>query len=216
MKVWKLTAISLIVVILVEGDSSTEDSSTSSTEDMSLEVTTTTPRDNTESSESKSDSSDERADELTVDTRRRKGKKANPGKRGPSGGKVNVISGNLPSKQRKKGKGSLSSHKASGGGRKEANSHVPKVTEPPLITFDPTQHPNWKLFEKDRCGLGSRDRIIGGQDAEPGWYPWIARIGYLSNKVDIPLFRCGAVLVSKFYIVTAAHCVTNLPNRLRV
>nr|CAD7570216.1 unnamed protein product [Timema californicum] len=32
MKVWKLTAISLIVVILVEGDSSTEDSSTSSTD----------------------------------------------------------------------------------------------------------------------------------------------------------------------------------------
>nr|CAD7400070.1 unnamed protein product [Timema poppensis] len=152
-------------------------------EDISLEVTTTAPRDNTESSESKSDSSDERTDELTVDTRRRKGKKANPGKRGPSGGKVNVITGNLPSKQRKKGKGSLSSHKANGGGRKEANSHVPKVTEPPLITFDPTQHPNWKLFEKDRCGLGSRDRIIGGQDAEPGWYPWIARIGYLNLRV---------------------------------
>nr|CAD7570217.1 unnamed protein product [Timema californicum] len=170
-------------------------------EDMSLEVTTTAPRDNTESSESKSDSSDERTDELTVDTRRRKGKKANQGKRGPSGGKVNVITGNLPSKQRKKGKGSLSSHKANGGGRKEANSHVPKVTEPPLITFDPTQHPNWKLFEKDRCGLGSRDRIIGGQDAEPGWYPWIARIGYLTPPQSAPM------MASQEEVAIDAACV---------
>ncbi|XP_021941628.1 serine protease easter-like isoform X1 [Zootermopsis nevadensis] len=81
---------------------------------------------------------------------------------------------------------------------------------------EPTLHPHWNLFEHEKCGLSQADRIIGGRDAALGAYPWIARIGYTYNMSQKPVFRCGAVLVSKRYIVTAAHCVTNLPNRVRV
>jgi hypothetical protein len=51
----------------------------------------------------------------------------------------------------------------------------PVVPSPPE---DPTLHPNWDLFEHEKCGLSQADRIIGGRDAELGAYPWIARIGY--------------------------------------
>ncbi|XP_066996045.2 CLIP domain-containing serine protease B4 [Anabrus simplex] len=81
---------------------------------------------------------------------------------------------------------------------------------------DPREHRNWRLFEQERCGLSQSDRIIGGKDASPGDYPWIVRVGYMGLRFDTPLFRCGAVLISKFYIVSAAHCVTNLPRGLKV
>ncbi|XP_069688618.1 venom protease-like [Periplaneta americana] len=97
----------------------------------------------------------------------------------------------------------------------EPSNRMELLPNPPK---DPTLHQNWKLFEHEKCGLSQADRIIGGKDAALGAYPWIARIGYISSKTpdQQPLFRCGAVLVNKFYIITAAHCVTNLPNKLRV
>ncbi|XP_034950608.1 CLIP domain-containing serine protease 2-like isoform X2 [Chelonus insularis] len=49
-------------------------------------------------------------------------------------------------------------------------------------------------------------------------YPWIVRIGY-SNYADPTggiSYRCGGTLINKLYVVTAAHCASNLPGRFRI
>uniref|UniRef100_A0A1B6KI46 limulus clotting factor C n=1 Tax=Graphocephala atropunctata TaxID=36148 RepID=A0A1B6KI46_9HEMI len=75
---------------------------------------------------------------------------------------------------------------------------------------DLTSHPNWKLLDRgDDCGHNVADRIIGGDEATLGQYPWIARLGYTyeldeSNSVDT--YECGGTIINSLYILTAAHC----------
>ncbi|KAJ8925844.1 hypothetical protein NQ315_009696 [Exocentrus adspersus] len=54
----------------------------------------------------------------------------------------------------------------------------------------------------------ARHRIISGEDAQLGQFPFIVRIGtrYLIKSKLFHKFSCGGSLISKFYIVTAAHC----------
>lgn len=47
------------------------------------------------------------------------------------------------------------------------------------------------------------DRIVGGQPAQSGWWPWM---GSVMHKV-IPGYRfCGASLITPGWAVSAAHC----------
>lgn len=75
------------------------------------------------------------------------------------------------------------------------------------------------LLEHEKCGISNSDRIIGGKNASMGAYPWICRIAYSSDtpnhfdkKVELA-YRCGGTLINRIYVVTAAHCVSNLPGR---
>ncbi|XP_046819201.1 CLIP domain-containing serine protease 2-like [Vespa crabro] len=82
-------------------------------------------------------------------------------------------------------------------------------------------HSNWLLLDHDKCGNSNTDRIIGGKNANMGAYPWIARIGYIivkSNPINFKGldFICGGTLINKYNVVTAAHCVTNLPKWLKI
>ena len=48
--------------------------------------------------------------------------------------------------------------------------------------------------------------IINGKEADPGEYPWFAR--HIMQVKDGFMFGgCGAVLIHRFWIATAAHCV---------
>ncbi|KAG8256003.1 serine-type endopeptidase activity protein [Homalodisca vitripennis] len=48
--------------------------------------------------------------------------------------------------------------------------------------------------------------IVGGQDARPREYPHMAQIGYgEENKIA---WKCGGSLISRNYVVSAAHCTT--------
>lgn len=64
---------------------------------------------------------------------------------------------------------------------------------------------NQRVMQKERVSCGQRvhkpqSRIVGGNDAQFGEFPWQAHI-------KITQQQCGGVLLNKYYVVTAAHCV---------
>ncbi|XP_017775048.1 PREDICTED: serine protease easter [Nicrophorus vespilloides] len=72
------------------------------------------------------------------------------------------------------------------------------------------EHKNYKLLPTDTCGESMADRIIGGSKASLGQFPWMARISYeiCENTFE---YRCGGALINEKVIITAAHCVVDLP-----
>ncbi|XP_015775278.1 PREDICTED: coagulation factor VII-like isoform X3 [Acropora digitifera] len=62
------------------------------------------------------------------------------------------------------------------------------------------------------CGRPKRSRIVGGEVASNRDWPW--QVG-LQSESDNFIF-CGGSLISREWVVTAAHCITrNIPNRQR-
>lgn len=58
-------------------------------------------------------------------------------------------------------------------------------------------------------------RIVGGQDADPNEWPWLAAIMYRRSRKSF----CGATLISDTHVITAAHCVDKFKSadlRVRV
>lgn len=48
--------------------------------------------------------------------------------------------------------------------------------------------------------------IISGKEAKSGQFPYQAFLRLFQKRSDKP-FECGGVVLSQWYIVTAAHCV---------
>lgn len=57
------------------------------------------------------------------------------------------------------------------------------------------------------CGVSSvnNGRVIGGDDARPGTWPW--QVGLHTSRGG---FFCGGTLVTPEWVVTAAHCISTL------
>jgi len=81
--------------------------------------------------------------------------------------------------------------------------------------FDNFAHPdrNWGPVQNDpRCGVSAvkrsiaQRRIVGGDEAGFGTFPWQAYI-------RIGTSRCGGSLVNEWYVVTAGHCVARAKAR---
>lgn len=52
------------------------------------------------------------------------------------------------------------------------------------------------------CGKANLNtKIIGGQDASPGSWPWL-------TFFQIGSFLCGGSLINNQWVLTAAHCIT--------
>ncbi|XP_055679603.1 phenoloxidase-activating factor 3 [Lutzomyia longipalpis] len=72
------------------------------------------------------------------------------------------------------------------------------------------------LINSELCGISVNTRIIGGEDAGPGQFPWMARLAYRNLTSGKVTYRCSGSVISDRYIVTAAHCVRNLIDDLQV
>ena len=81
----------------------------------------------------------------------------------------------------------------------------------PLPLVDPAtpstspRHPGYKRGTRSmagQCGLPatSQGRIVGGEEAAPHSYPWMAAL-----FIDDQWF-CGGTLISDEWVLTAAHC----------
>ena len=70
------------------------------------------------------------------------------------------------------------------------------------------------LPEVGTCGIaGTEHRIVGGEDALPGEFPFTALLGRKTKRkirknleVDQYIYTCGGTLINLRYVVTAAHC----------
>ena len=60
-----------------------------------------------------------------------------------------------------------------------------------------------ELINGPYCGLRLKSRVVGGQDAAVGDWPW--QVGLVMKRAPGRVF-CGGSLINKQWVVTAAHC----------
>merc|ERR1711915_420103 len=81
------------------------------------------------------------------------------------------------------------------------------------VEFD-DYSPAW-LPGKDECGVnpeGALGRVIGGENTQPGQFPFTALLGYTVKRrisgrdVEETRYKCGGTLINHWFVVTAAHC----------
>ncbi|XP_026760585.2 CLIP domain-containing serine protease HP8-like [Galleria mellonella] len=80
--------------------------------------------------------------------------------------------------------------------------------------FDEIQnHRNFHLLPSS-CGISDSDRIIGGKRTRLFELPWMVLIAYDSARGR--QLNCGGTLISEWYVLTAAHCVSYLGSKLKL
>lgn len=52
------------------------------------------------------------------------------------------------------------------------------------------------------------ERILNGEQTQLNEYPWMALLQYRLKSGVGTKFACGGSVISKRYVLTAAHCVT--------
>lgn len=63
--------------------------------------------------------------------------------------------------------------------------------------------------------------IYGGTQTEKGEFPYMVALGYENedkddNNSEAIKYNCGGTLISSQYVLTAAHCVSNVQERVPI
>lgn len=76
-------------------------------------------------------------------------------------------------------------------------------------------HPNFKMLPTE-CGV-SNDifRIGGGTITGLFEMPWMVLLSYEHTELG-PYYGCGGTLINEWYVLTAAHCIKLLSEKLRL
>lgn len=98
--------------------------------------------------------------------------------------------------------------------RSRIRSTTTTTTASPTDATVVDRHPNLKLLDHKLCGYVAPElKIYGGSETKVFEFPWMALLAFDSGQTNgQPDFRCGATIVNRNYVLTAAHCVTNLPE----
>ena len=70
--------------------------------------------------------------------------------------------------------------------------------------------PRVQLPTEKECGRQYIPRIINGENATIGEFPWMASIQYIETRGRPLKHGCGGTLITSRHVLTAAHCVTFL------
>uniref|UniRef100_A0A8D8XXR3 CLIP domain-containing serine protease n=1 Tax=Cacopsylla melanoneura TaxID=428564 RepID=A0A8D8XXR3_9HEMI len=90
-------------------------------------------------------------------------------------------------------------------------------TRPTTTRRPPNNRNNLGKFPdpfNNECGtvaFNSSKRIVGGTPSERGQWPWMAAVGFKTRNrrpPSKPEWMCGGALITKRYVMTAAHCVS--------
>ncbi|XP_004415688.1 PREDICTED: coagulation factor XII-like, partial [Odobenus rosmarus divergens] len=91
--------------------------------------------------------------------------------------------------------------------------HTPQTPSPSLLTLGlglhgfrllvPTGAPCGLRFRQNPPGSG---RIVGGQDATIGAWPWMVSLQVFTSHNNRRYHACGGTLLNSHWLLTAAHC----------
>ncbi|XP_011503619.1 PREDICTED: serine protease easter-like [Ceratosolen solmsi marchali] len=98
---------------------------------------------------------------------------------------------------------------------KTSNISMKQLISSNLEPPDVTKHPNLRLLEYNICGPINNNTLMDGNRTGLFEFPWMALLVYDTGASNLE-FRCGGSVISKRYVLSAAHCVSDLPPKLKL